>query len=129
MSDDKDFEAQLNALKKRVSQFNGTGGNTGGLSFSGMTGGNVRNWLVSNQRILLYVGIPAGLMFVLAIWKPNFVTEEVSTEGELPQKRFSFRKALIATLVITLGLLGGIGLFNMYKKKSMPLTASPLTAV
>lgn len=66
---------------------------------------------------IMYLTIPVGVAILLFFWKPYFVTEEVSEDGKLPIKKATFKKVMIASLVITAILVVAYFAYNYNKKK------------
>ena len=48
-----------------------------------------------------YGAIPALILIALFIYKPIFVMEEISIDGKFPEKRLSYKKLFVATVVAT----------------------------
>jgi hypothetical protein len=55
-----------------------------------------------NYPVIYYYGaIPCLILIILFIYKPMFVMEDVSIDGKFPEKRLSYKKLLVATVVAT----------------------------
>jgi hypothetical protein len=94
--EDTEFDATLKKLSDQVSQFTSTTINK--PTSSG--GGFLSN--ISIKSPLVYYGvIPIAVMIILFFWKPGFVMEEVSVEGSLPEKKLSFKKLIVGSVIIT----------------------------
>lgn len=94
--DDREFDATLKKLSDQVSQFTSITVTSKPSSGSGfLSKVNVKS------PIVYYGAIPVIIAVVLFFWKPGFVMEEVSIDGNLPVKKLSFNKLLVGTAVIT----------------------------
>jgi len=51
--------------------------------------------------VYYYAAIPCLILIILFIYKPKFVMEDISIDGKFPEKRLSYRKLFIATIVAT----------------------------
>lgn len=108
MTETSSFDETLKKLSDQVSQFTEqpVATKSSGISFS------------FNSPIM-YLTIPIGVAILLFFWKPDFITEEVSEDGKFPTKKTSFKKVIIASLVITTILVVAYFAYN-YKKKKPP---------
>jgi len=119
--DDNEFDATLQKLGEQVSHFTNTTGSTkssGGSSF--LPKFNIKSPMV------YYVAIPIFVLILLFLWKPNFVTEEVSVEGNMPERKLSFKKLLVGTVIGTT-VIAILMFVYFYKNKSFP--SGPATTV
>ena len=94
--DIQEFDATISKLEGRVGQLINKPG--------AAKNAEVRSLLPSidiKSAKMYYMGIPLLIILVLYITKPNFIMEEVSIDGELPENRLSYKKLLLSTLVAT----------------------------
>lgn len=93
---DRDFDDTLKKLSEQVSQF--TSSNMVKTSFdnSGML-----SKINIKSPFVYYVGIPLLIAIILFFWKPKFVMEEVSINGNISHKKLNFKNLLITTVIIT----------------------------
>ena len=112
--EDTDFETTLQKLSNQVNQFSGNKNNivqdkSQPISIPSITG---------DKKYYYYAGIPIAFLIVLYLWKPSFVLEEVSIEGEMPVKKISFKKTLISSVVLSTIVIIIILFFSIYKPKT-----------
>ncbi len=111
--EDNEFDATLKKLSDQVNQFAGTTikNNTsdGGSGFLSKI--NVQSPLV------YYCAIPLVIMIVLFFWKPGFVMEEVSIDGNLPEKKLNFKKLFVTSIISTVIIAIIIFIYHYKGKK------------
>lgn len=54
-----------------------------------------------NSPLVYYGSVPCLIIIILLIYKPLFVMEDISIDGKFPEKRLSYKKLLIATVIGT----------------------------
>lgn len=105
--EENDFDATLQKLSEQVNHFVSTS-NINVPDVPKISGSNI----TSSCKVLFskinfkspffyYGSIPLGIMIVLLIWKPKFVTEEISVDGNIPEHKLIFKKLIIATIIFT----------------------------
>jgi len=109
--DDSELKCTLSKLRVKVSQFSGTGRER-------RSGGGFLE--VTRKPIFLYALIPLVATILLFIWKPGFITHEVTIDGELPERKVNPSRFLITVLIISIML--GLLLFTYQRKRKMDLT-------
>lgn len=93
--DNNEFDSTLKKLIDQVSQFTK-------IDRKYKEGGNnLLSKINVNSPILYYGVIPIGVFILLLCWKPNFITDEVSINGNIPERKLNFKKILIATVILT----------------------------
>lgn len=92
--DNNEFDSTLNKLIDQVSQFTT-------IDRKYKEGNNLLSKINFKSPILYYGVIPIGIFILLLLWKPNFITDEVSINGNIPERKLNFKKILIATVVLT----------------------------
>jgi hypothetical protein len=94
---DCDLDSKIKMLHEKVSEITRT---------------NVKSDNVNNQSAFLtinvikspvvYYGIiPICILLLFLFFKPSFIMENISIEGKLPEKRLSYKKLIIATIIAT----------------------------
>lgn len=121
-SENNEFDSALKKLSEQVSQFAKTNvptqsGGGGGMS-SFLPKINIKSPLI------YYAIIPLAIVIVLFFWKPKFVTEEVSVEGELPTRKLSIKRLLLATVIMTVVIAVLIFACSYRKKNAEQVTIS-----
>jgi len=61
--------------------------------------------LNTKYYVYCYVAVPIVIFIILFIWSPKIITRKISIDGEIPKKKLSFKKLLIATIISTLLIL------------------------
>ena len=95
--EDNEFETTLKKLSDRVSQFRSTTvkSRESILKFGFLSKVNIKSPLV------YYGAVPLIVAILLFFWKPGFVMEEVSIDGNFSEKKLSFKKLLGSTILFT----------------------------
>ena len=79
---------------------------------SELTTTKVKSGILNNQSAFLkmniikspvvYYGIiPICILLLFLFLKPSFIMENISIDGKLPEKRLSYKKLIIATIIAT----------------------------
>ena len=97
--DDSDYEldSKIKMLHEKVSEITTT---------------NVKSSILNKQSAFLtmnsikspvvYYGIiPVFILLLFFFCKPSFIMENISIDGKLPEKRLSYKKLIIATIIVT----------------------------
>ena len=97
--DDSDCEldSKIKTLHEKVSEITTT---------------NVKSSILNKQSAFLtmnsikspvvYYGIiPVFILLLFFFCKPSFIMENISIDGKLPEKRLSYKKLIIATIIVT----------------------------
>ena len=56
---------------------------------------------VIKSPVVYYGIIPVFILLLFFFWKPSFIMENVSIDGKIPEKRLSYKKLIIATIIVT----------------------------
>ena len=135
MSPTTNFDDTLAKLTSQVSQFN-SNSNSAIDSSNSNSNSNSSSWSLPKLNIsssLVYYTAPVIiLVIVLVIWKPNFITEEVSTDGEIPKRKISLYKLTITVALVIIITLSGWWLYKycLNKKNSVePANNVPSTEI
>lgn len=94
--ENSDFDDTLKKLSEKVSELtvNNTVKNKPKMESKFLSNVNVKS-------SLYYGCIPIIIMIIFLIWKPGFVMEEISIDGNLPEKRLSLKKVLFGVFIFT----------------------------
>lgn len=111
--EDTDFDKTLQKLSEQVSQFSGNKNTV--LNTSQTTS---LPSITGDKKYYYYLGIPVAFLILLYLWKPGFVMEEVSVNGEMPTKKISIKKLFISAIVLSTILIVSILFASVYKGKS-----------
>jgi hypothetical protein len=96
--EDSEFEETLQKLSDQVNKFTST---TTVSNYGNTSGRGFMSKINFNSPLVYYVSIPLGIMIVLFLWKPRFITDEVNGDGEIPKQKLVVKKLLIATVILT----------------------------
>ena len=66
-----------------------------------------------NKNILIYFIFPIIIFFILLLWKPKFLRQEIRKEGSPPTKTINIVKLILTTLIITGVII--VSLFLIFK--------------
>ena len=94
--EDIEFDATLKKLSDQVSQFTSTM-----IKSKPSSSSYFLSKVNVNSPLVYYGAVPIIIAVVLFFWKPGFVMEEVSIDGNLPEKKLSFKKLLVGTVIFT----------------------------
>lgn len=97
--DDSDFEldSKIKMLHEKVSE----------ITKTNVKSGNVNNqsaFLTINvikSPVVYYGIIPICILLLFLFLKPSFIMENISIDGKLPEKKLSYKKLIIATIILT----------------------------
>ena len=126
MSPENNFDDTLEKLTTQVNQFN----SNSTIDNSNNNNSN-KSWSLPKLNIsssLIYYTAPIiVLIIILVLWKPNFITEEVSTDGEMPKRKISLYKLIIAVVLVIMIALSAWWLFKycLDKKNSTTSVENP----
>lgn len=92
---------------------------------SELTTTNVKSGILNNQSAFLtmnvikspvvYYGIiPIFILLLFLFLKPSFIMENISIDGKLPEKRLSYKKLIIATIIAT-AIISIVGFIYLYR--------------
>lgn len=118
--DSTEFDATLEKLGEQVSQFTTITNNH--KESNSFNGNNVLHKLNFKSPLVYYGAISLGILFILLLWKPKFITEEVSIDGNLPEQKLSYQKLVIATIILT-ALIAIIMFINSYRSSDATTAA------
>lgn len=62
---------------------------------------------VTSSKII-YVLVPLGFLWLLLYYKPSFLYEDVSDDGEYPVPKLIYKKLFLSVFLCSLGVFGGI---------------------
>lgn len=128
MSPTSNFDDTLEKLTTQVNQFNSN--STIDIDNSNNNSSN-KSWSLPKLNIspsLIYYAAPIiVLVIILVLWKPNFITEEVSTDGEMPKRKISLYKLTITVALVVIIALSAWWLFKycLNKKNSTTSVENP----
>jgi hypothetical protein len=94
-----DFNSTLKKLTEQVSNFA-----TVTSKHKETTMFNTNNFLHKfnfNSPVVFYGAIFSGILVILFLWKPKFITEEVSVDGNLPEQKINYQKMILSSMVLT----------------------------
>jgi hypothetical protein len=115
--EDSEFDATLKKLSDQVSNF---------TSITVKSKPNPGSGFLSKfdvkSPLIYYCAVPIIIALVLFFWKPGFVMEEVSIDGNLPEKKLSFKKLLVGTVLIT-AIIAIVIFVYFYRNKNSDETA------
>jgi hypothetical protein len=75
------------------------------------------NFMSSVSTSYIYYGcIPIIIALFLAVWKPSFIIETTSIDGEYPQPHVIYKKLLLSTLVLSTMI--GVAIFVYFYRKN-----------
>lgn len=126
MSPENNFDDTLEKLTTQVNQFK----SNSTIDNSNNNNSN-KSWSLPKLNIsssLIYYTAPIiVLIIILVLWKPNFITEEVSTDGEMPKRKISLYKLIIAVVLVIMIALSAWWLFKycLDKKNSTTSVENP----
>ena len=97
--DDSDCEldSKIKMLHEKVSEITKTNVKIGILN-------NQSAFLTMNvikSPVVYYGIIPLFILLLFLFLKPSFIMENISIDGKLPEKRLSYKKLIIATIIVT----------------------------
>lgn len=123
MSPASNFDDTLQKLTTQVNQINSSSSST--IDNSNNVNSNSSSWSLPkinfSSSIIYYTAPVIVLIIILVLWKPNFITEEVSTDGEIPKRKISLYKLSITVALVILIALSARWLFKycLNKKNSV----------
>lgn len=110
---EENFDETLRKLNEQVNQFSFSTSNN--ISVVSTTKFNFS--AIANNKIVYYLSLPVGILILLLVLKPGFITEEVSHNGELPKKKISIKLLFLYDLIISVILLIIYFMYNYKKNK------------
>lgn len=94
---DTELDSKIKTLHQTVSEITKTNVKSGSLN-------NQSAFLTINSiksPVVYYGVIPIFILLVFLFWKPSFIMENISIDGKLPEKRLSYKKLILATIIVT----------------------------
>jgi hypothetical protein len=94
---DCDLDSKIKMLNEKVSEITRT-------NVKSDNGNNQSAFLTINvikSPVVYYGIIPVFIMLLLFFLKPSFIMEKISIDGKLPEKKLSYKKLIIATIIVT----------------------------
>jgi len=124
MSPTSNFDDTLQKLTTQVNQFNSSSNST----IDNSNNSNTNNsWslpkLNISSSLIYYIAPIIVLVIILVLWKPNFITEEVSTDGEMPKRKISLYKLTITVTLVVIIALSAWWLFKYCLNKKNTTTS------
>lgn len=92
--DNDSFDSTLQKLGEQVSRFTN-------ITRSSKNSSSFLSKINVKSPMIYYVAIPIAVIILLLLWKPNFVTDEISVEGSIPERKISYKKMLVGAVMGT----------------------------
>jgi hypothetical protein len=112
--EDNEIDATIKSLHEKVNQITTT--NTISSFVDAKNASNISffSGSIFKPKVIYYVAVPLTILLVLFFWKPNFIMEDVSIDGKLPEKKLIYKKLFISTFIVT--FIIAIGIFGYFYK-------------
>jgi hypothetical protein len=116
--EDNEIDATIKSLHEKVNQITST--STSESTIVSLDAKNTSFFPSSILKSRIYYGvIPLTIFLLFLFWKPWFIMEDISIDGKLPEKKFSYKKLFIATFIVTFIIAMCIFAYSYKNKKNI----------
>ena len=116
--EDNEIHSTIQSLHEKVNQIRSKTTTTTMLP-SDEKNTSVFSGFILKSDVIYYVIVPLIIFFILFFCKPSIIMEEVSIDGKFPEKKRSYKKLIISTLILTVIIVIGIFCYSYTSKKDI----------
>ena len=114
MEDIDELESKITQLQLKVSQLTTT---TDSIKTDNSKSYKSSLFNTLKLPVVYYGAVPVCILILLLFLKPTFIMEDVSLDGNFPEKKLSYNKLFVSTIIAT-SIIAVIIFVYFYRTKS-----------